>query len=434
MALKNKSEISVINSPEFINLQPLDVNPLMSKCQIKVFYLGQNRNGSYINRETADEMAKTLRGVPIVASWYEDKEDYGDHGHVLHIENNEVSFSTVTVPYGFVSPDAEVWYQQYTDTDEFGNSVERTYLCTTGYLWTSQYEELTKVITEGQPQSMELDESTLDGYWAQDSNSGIEFFIINDATFSKLCILGDNVEPCFEGSSVEPVTYSLNDTAFTNTLFSMMNDLKDALQYKGGSDMPNEVEEAVEETVDFTEQEIAGDTDIETPAEDFAADEEASEETEEDFAAKEEASEEDEEKKDEESESEDEEEKPAAEHSLEDYEALVAENLSLKEEVESLREFKLGIENAQKDALINKYHMLSDEDKADVIAHKSEYSIEEIESKLALIYVQRNVDFETLTGESEEPSEDVSVTFSLDEEVAGNAVPSWVEALRHTKE
>jgi hypothetical protein len=64
MALKNKSEISVINSPEFINLQPLDVNPLMSKCQIKVFYLGQNRNGSYINRETADEMAKTLRGVP----------------------------------------------------------------------------------------------------------------------------------------------------------------------------------------------------------------------------------------------------------------------------------------------------------------------------------------------------------------------------------
>jgi hypothetical protein len=281
---------------------------------------------------------------------------------------------------------------------------------------------------------MELDESTLDGHWAQDSNSGIEFFIINDATFSKLCILGDDVEPCFEGSSVEPVTYSLNDTAFTNTLFSMMNDLKDALQYKGGSDMPNEVEEAVEETVDFTEQEIAGDTDIETPAEDFAADEEASEETEEDFVAKEETSEEDEEKKDEEPESEDEEEKPAAEHSLEDYEALVAENLSLKEEVESLREFKLGIENAQKDALINKYHMLSDEDKADVIAHKSEYSIDEIESKLALIYVQRNVDFETLTGESEEPSEDVSVTFSLDEEVAGNAVPSWVEALRHTKE
>lgn len=68
MALKNKSEISTIDNPEFINLEPLDVNPLMSKCQIKVFYLGHNRNGSYINKETASKMAKTLRGTPIVAA------------------------------------------------------------------------------------------------------------------------------------------------------------------------------------------------------------------------------------------------------------------------------------------------------------------------------------------------------------------------------
>lgn len=67
MALKNKSEIDVIAGPEFLNLQPLDINPLMAKCQIKVFYLGHNRNGSYINRETADKMSKTLRGTPIVA-------------------------------------------------------------------------------------------------------------------------------------------------------------------------------------------------------------------------------------------------------------------------------------------------------------------------------------------------------------------------------
>ena len=53
MALKNKSEIDMIQGPEFINLQPLDINPLMQKCEIKVFYLGRNRNGSYINRETA---------------------------------------------------------------------------------------------------------------------------------------------------------------------------------------------------------------------------------------------------------------------------------------------------------------------------------------------------------------------------------------------
>jgi hypothetical protein len=54
--------IATIDSPEFINLTPLDINPLMSKCEIKVFYLGENRNHSYINEETAMEMAKSLRG------------------------------------------------------------------------------------------------------------------------------------------------------------------------------------------------------------------------------------------------------------------------------------------------------------------------------------------------------------------------------------
>lgn len=134
MAIKNKSEINTIAGPEFINLQPLDVNPLMSQCTIKVFYLGHNRNGSYINRETAEKMSKTLRGAPIVGAWNDGKEDFGDHGEVIHIEDNEITFSCKTVPYGFVSPNADVWFQNFIDTDEFGNQVERTYLMTDGYL------------------------------------------------------------------------------------------------------------------------------------------------------------------------------------------------------------------------------------------------------------------------------------------------------------
>ena len=76
MSLKNRSEVNMISSPEFLNLSPLDINPLMSKCEIKVFYLGANRNRSYISREAADEMAKTLRGTPIVAAWVDKNEDF----------------------------------------------------------------------------------------------------------------------------------------------------------------------------------------------------------------------------------------------------------------------------------------------------------------------------------------------------------------------
>lgn len=108
MSLKNISEVNTIQGPEFINLQPLDINPLMEACEIKVFYLGTNRNGSYIDKETAIEMSKTLRGTPIVAAYNKDKEDFGDHGHIMHIEDGEVTFSVKTIPYGFVAPDAKV--------------------------------------------------------------------------------------------------------------------------------------------------------------------------------------------------------------------------------------------------------------------------------------------------------------------------------------
>ena len=58
--------VATLDNPEFINLQPLDINPLMSKCEIKVLYTGKNRNKSLISKEVATEMAKTLRGAPIV--------------------------------------------------------------------------------------------------------------------------------------------------------------------------------------------------------------------------------------------------------------------------------------------------------------------------------------------------------------------------------
>lgn len=449
MSLKNVSEISTIQGPQFINLEPLDINPLMSKCEIKVFYLGHNRNGSYINRTTAEEMAKTLRGTPIVAAWDDTKEDFGDHGHIMHMEDGKITFSCKTIPYGFVSPDAKVWFQNFIDTDEFENQVERTYLMTTGYLWSGQFEELTKVINEGQPQSMELDEKTLDGHWATDNNLGVEFFIINDAVFSKLCILGDDVEPCFEGSAVTSpkVSQDFSKTeSFEQTLYTMMNELKEALQSKGGSDMPDEfaeqteiVEESAIETpeTEFTNSEEEVEVVDYTNADGVADDSSDEPETDVNFVA-------DDDKDDsvdsvEFTEVEQTEEEEPTNYSIEEFEAMESELSSLRAEVEELREFKLGIENQQKDALINSYHMLSDEDKADVIEHKAEYSLEEIESKLAVIYVKKNVDFDSLTGKPEdiefeaEPAEeeDPSLTFSLDDEPAG-FVPTMVQALRQT--
>ena len=125
--------VAVINSIEFINLKPLDLNPLMSSCEIKVLYLGENRNHSYITKDVAAEMAKTLRGSPIVGYYKEDKGDFRDHGEQVILDDEGVKFKCLTKPYGFVAPDAKVWFQDFEDTDDFGNNTTRKYLMTTGY-------------------------------------------------------------------------------------------------------------------------------------------------------------------------------------------------------------------------------------------------------------------------------------------------------------
>ena len=389
---------------------------MVSKCQIKVLYVGKNRNGSFISKETAKKMADTLPTCPIVGCYIEKKEDFGDHGEVITIEDDEIKFSCKTKPYGFVAPDAKVWFQKYTDTDEFGNDVEHEYLMTEGYLWTGQFEEAQSVIDNGKGQSMELDNNTLDGHWSRDTESGLEFFIINDAVFSKLCILGDDVEPCFEGASVTaPKEYSADKSysTFARTLFTMMNELKDIISNEepteGGLDMDKTAqtfeeaaeEEAVEETTPVVEEETEP-----------AAEEPAPETVEEQAD-------------------------PEPEFSLTqlvaEVESLRKQNASLQSELDSLKEFKLKVENDEKDALIGKYFMLTDEDKADVIEHKAEYTLEEIEAKLALAYVKKNVDFSVDDAEDEK-DEEPALSFSLDDadesSVDSIATDPVIEALR----
>ena len=448
MALKHQS-IATINSPEFINLQPLDINPLMSSCEIKVFYLGENRNGSYISRQVAAQMAKTLRGAPIVGYYKKDKEDFADHGEQVILDDQGVHFNCLTKPYGFVSPDAKVWFQDFEDTDDFGNNIVRTYMVTNGYLWTGQFEEVNKVFQDGgKPHSMELDEKTLQGHWAKNIKNEMEFFIINDAIFSKLCILGDEVEPCFQGSSITASSFNL-DKNFSNTLFSMMKDLKYALEKGGKPEMakvenntPEEIKDTfVESTFEKKEEEKKEDT-----KEEQSSNPEKKEEQEEDkkdtkkaFVAekkeekqdkKEDSSDDEEDDSKEEQKKEDDEEKKKYTALEVKYNELSDKYSKLEQEVVSLREYKKTIEDAKKDALINEFYMLTEEDKKDVIENKSKYTIDEIKAKLAVICFDKKVNFNLEDSSENEKEQKGIVTFSVVE--TEDSDPDWVKAVEAT--
>ena len=456
--------VATIDKPEFINIKPC--NPLISECEIKVMYVGENRNHSYITKEVATKMANSLPGNPIVGYFREDVGDFRDHGDMVTIDHEGVHFQCMTRPYGFVSPDAKVWFQKFEETDDFGNVEIREYLMTTGYLWTGQYPEC-KVAAEesGRPHSMELDDDTLDGKWARNNKTGMDFFIINDAIFSKLCILGQDVEPCFEGSSITApnisATFSKVDDDFTQTLYNMMQELKFAL--KGEQNMIDEktvqssfatdkkeeeekkVTEPSEEKKDFAKEEeddkektkCSKEEDDEEKKTKCAKEEDDEKKTkctknDEEKFAKEEKEEDKEEKSSENKKEEDEDEKKKFALLEEEHETLKANFAKLEEEYKELLAFKNQIEDEKKDALINSFYMLSDEDKAEVVENKSKFTLDEIEAKLSVICFRKKVNFDLDDNskfEDNKKEESPITTFNLESEVT--STPAWVSAVRN---
>ncbi len=188
MPNKNKQTPTNFIATVFGELIPLK-NSGYSRARLKIFYPGANRNGSYIEKSVGEQMISTLPGTPVVGFYDVGTDDYLDHMTPQH-----------TKAYGFVPTDSmNFQWELMLDPD----GVYRTYACADLILWTARYPEAKKIV--GKSHSMELNPKTISGEFKV--IDGEEYFNINHAEFFGLCVLGDNVEPCFEGSSF----YSLKD-------------------------------------------------------------------------------------------------------------------------------------------------------------------------------------------------------------------------------
>ena len=461
------SSIPTSTSVEFVNVSPL--NPLISKCEIKVLYTGLNRNRSFITKEVANKMAESLPGTPIVGQFME--KDFGDHGEEeLEITENGLRFVKTTVPYGFIPTDARIWWQNFLDKD----GVEREYLLTEGYLWTGRYPETKRVVETGNHQSMELDRERLKGEWTKKDNDEFEYFNINEAFFSALCILGEDVEPCFEGANIKKpgLLYSLDKDDFKSQLSNFMLDLKDALNIEGGNIVVEDNKETVLETPAIEEtvvEPVVEEAPVAEPveAEEFAKDDkkkkkdEEKEESKSEEAPKKEEKEEapkkdeapaKEEKKEEAPESkdkdeEDEEKKKKKKYSLDEieeyvqlskdflalndkYEALVKEHEAIKPLVEKFQAEEDARVLAAKEDMIKEFSMLDEEDLAPIKENIANFSLDEIESKLCVIAVRKKVNFNLDdSANSDKEIEKPITTFNVDS--VKDSTPAWLKAVEN---
>lgn len=203
-----------------------EVDDNFDKGVIAIAYPGKNRNRSNISKASFEKALPSLKNKPIVGRFIPEENDFGGHDVDLAVdpETNETDLVNVTVPFGVVPESAKQYWETITEED----GTEREYLFTEALFWKRQYGYKTLKQKKRLHQSMEIN--------VFEYNIGDDGYCnIEDFEWSALCILGDNVEPCFESASVQ--LFSVQNNAVYSTQFAQM--LKDL--------------EALSKTITFTE-------------------------------------------------------------------------------------------------------------------------------------------------------------------------------------
>ena len=163
--------------------EPVEVTPTISKIRARLFYKYENRNGSYISDEFAEKLLSTLPYAPLKGIYEEETQDFKDHG----MSNDEGRI------YGVVPQEPEIEWVKHVDDD----GIEREYASCAVYVYSALYEEASKIV--GKSHSMELYPPSIKGEWIY--AKGRKMFKFTDGAFYGLQVLGDLVEPCFEGAA-----------------------------------------------------------------------------------------------------------------------------------------------------------------------------------------------------------------------------------------
>ena len=343
-----ESAIEVISSDDAV----------FAPAKILIGYCGDNRNYSNISEEVY--MNARIKNIPVVANFISDKNDFGGHDvKIIHTEDG-IDFYAATVPFGLVPESAKQWF-----TEEMVDGEMKKCYWTECLLWKRQYGFEKIAQAKRINHSMEISASE---YTERDDG----IVQIDKMDFEALCLLGSDVEPCFENSRLE-LGYALD-----SEIAEMMEQYKQyCLSNEGVNKMDNENKFTENEQVTNEPENVAEPeqtVEPETSAEnEFNQTENESENTE---NAENEGTQ---------AEPQVDPETESVDYELK-YNELVSQFDALNEEVESLRKFKADIEaeiRAKEEAeVFAKFEKLSEiEEFTKLKETSSEYTIETLEEK-----------------------------------------------------
>ena len=169
-----------------------DINESFAAAKIRAFYVGGNRNGSFISKQSAEDAIPTMFNCPIVCNYDVESDTIGGHDiDIVAMDDGELKLVNLTDAVGVIPSDA--MYRFETIEEEDGSTHE--YFVVDAILW-KRSPAYDKIKRDGiVSQSMEI--TVLNDHMQGD------LYVIEKFIFTAFCLLGDGIEPCFESASLQ---------------------------------------------------------------------------------------------------------------------------------------------------------------------------------------------------------------------------------------
>lgn len=226
------------------NFQNIDDN--FSTGSVKVMYVGRNRNGSFFSKESVERAMASLKNMPVVGEWSDEKNDYKSHGGKVILTEDEIKMIPTTRPYGVIP---ESFTYEWAQEDIGEGRMKETLIIHNVIIWTAHYEEAFNVLLKNSNQSMEIE--VVEADWDEE----LEIFNIKEFKFLALCILGEDVEPAFENAKF----FSLDKDSFVKEFSKMMEELNYSLSEQSNKEvkkLTKKKEKDLEPKDNFQEPEV----------------------------------------------------------------------------------------------------------------------------------------------------------------------------------
>lgn len=169
-----------------------DINESFASARLKAFYLGGNRNGSFISKASTEDAIPTMFNCPIVCNYDVESDTIGGHDmDIVPTDSGDVKLINLTSAIGVIPAGAKYNFEKIEEAD---GSVHE-YFVVDAILW-KRSPAYDKIKRDGiVSQSMEI--TVTEGHMQGD------LYVIEKFIFTAFCLLGEGVEPCFESASLQ---------------------------------------------------------------------------------------------------------------------------------------------------------------------------------------------------------------------------------------